>query len=126
MSRTQRKHGKGPRSKSRIGRAHKNKLWSRKKASLNVVSARLDDVREPPEHCSDNHQPLEADNTEPAGDINQSLEDSNKPLEDNSQQSAGVGVSFDGIELEPRLTSELSQQSSTETPSVPVRKDRIV
>ena len=83
------------------------------KASLDIVSARPEDVREPPEHYSDNRQPLEANNTEPAGDNNQPLEDSNKPLEDNSKQSDAVGVSFDGIELEPRLTSELNQQSST-------------
>ena len=34
-----------------------------KKATLNIVPARPEDVREPPEHCSNNRQPLEADNT---------------------------------------------------------------
>jgi len=33
MPGAQKKHGKGPRSKSRIGRRYKNKLWSRKKTS---------------------------------------------------------------------------------------------
>jgi len=59
MPGTQRKHGKGSRSKSHIGHRYKNKLWKRKETSV-PVSAGLEDEQESPEEpisLEDNNWP---------------------------------------------------------------------
>jgi len=87
MSRTRRKHGKGPRSKCRIGCRYKNKLWSRKNTQLDdvFVSTTLEDERETLEEgeMPDNRETPE-DNREATVDKREATEDSSKPLEDNS------------------------------------------
>ena len=92
MPRTQRKHGKGPRSKARIGRRYKNNLWSRKQTSLDneFGSTRLEDESGKPPDSSrepshDNRAEPREDNRKPPDDTREPPDDSREPPDDSRE-----------------------------------------
>ena len=86
MPRTQRKHGKGPRSKARIGRRYKNNLWSRKQTSLDneFGSTRLEDESGKPPDSS--REPSHDNRAEPREDNRKPPDDSREPPDDSREQ----------------------------------------
>ena len=115
MPRTQRKHGKGPRSKARIGRSYKNNLWSRKQTSLDneFGSTRLEDEsRKPPDSS---REPSHDNRAEPCEDSREPTDDSREPPHDSREPLGGSGEPVLGVSL-----GAINEIVSELVPNVPV------